>query len=164
MMKGPTQITRRERQITWIIRAGQWRERITALATDWIVKMSGAQHSAASEPPEIRCDYGRARRRRLVRQVRLGSPEYAADARAEARKPRYELTLAFCRRQGLFAANSRWENREECPARAEGRCVGVFQPATWPRQTAPIKPSFFQNPYCGASEYSTTNRSFTSAP
>ena len=126
-MKGPTRITRRERQITWIIRAGQWRERITALATDWIVKMSGAQHSAASEPPEIRCDYGRARRRRLARQVPASISQNTRQMPVPRQgNPRYELTLAFCRRQGLFAANSRWENREECPARAEGRCVGVF--------------------------------------
>ena len=46
----------------------------------------------------------------------------------------------------FVCANSRWENRGEWPARAEVRRVGVFQPATWPRQTAPIKPSCFQNP------------------
>ena len=77
--------------------------------------MSGAQHSAASEPPEIRCDYGRARRRRLARQVRLGSQNTRQMPVPRQGNPDTRLTLAFCRRQGLFAANSRWENREECP-------------------------------------------------
>jgi hypothetical protein len=56
----------------------------------------------------------------LQASARAAAPpftEYAADARAEARKPRQELTLAFCRRQGLFAPT------------AGGRAAGVLSAA-----------------------------------